>query len=177
MKHRQPPNHQSGYSLAEMLVVVAIIGVISLVSVPQFLSFQRANRLKSSMRQVMNDLRLARQQAITLRTSTRLRFASNSSQYVVEQRNADGTWSGLGRLANSASNRSLEKDCTISTPVDLQTVTISGTDYNAVVFLQDGTASMTGGAAVGSFTVRTSFALTRTSYTVQVHAPGFVKAI
>jgi prepilin-type N-terminal cleavage/methylation domain-containing protein len=55
----------SGYSLAEMLVVIAIVGIMSLVSVPMFMSFFQSMKIKSSMRQFTNDLRSARQKAIT----------------------------------------------------------------------------------------------------------------
>ncbi len=56
---------QRGYSLAEMLVVITIIGILSLVTIPQFINFQHSNQLKSGMRQFMSDLRSARQLAIS----------------------------------------------------------------------------------------------------------------
>lgn len=56
---------QSGYSIAEMLVVVAIIGILSLITVPQFINYQHSNQLKSGMRQFMSDVRSARQTAIS----------------------------------------------------------------------------------------------------------------
>ncbi len=55
----------SGFSLAELLVVVAIMGLLVGVSVPAFMNFLRAFRLKSSGRQVVGDMQLARQRAIT----------------------------------------------------------------------------------------------------------------
>ena len=42
------------------LVVVAIIGIVSLVSVPNFMSMYRAQKIKTSIRLVSNDLRQAR---------------------------------------------------------------------------------------------------------------------
>ena len=176
MKQRQRSVHrQSGYTLAELLVVAGIIGMISLISVPQFLAFQKSNQLKTSMRQVMSDLRLARAQAIALRVPTRLRFRSNSRSYVVESLNPNGTWSGLTRTGTGSGERTIESGCTLTTPAGLQTVTIGGNAYNTVVFQQDGTATLT--AASGTFAIRTAHALTRTSYTVQVQPPGFVKVV
>ena len=53
-----------GFSLIEMLVVVAIIGVLSLISVPAFMNFRRSNDFKTGMRNFTTDLRNARAAAI-----------------------------------------------------------------------------------------------------------------
>ena len=55
---------QRGYSLAELLTVMAIIGVLSLVTVPAFMNYAKAARLKNSLRQVASDVRAARQRAV-----------------------------------------------------------------------------------------------------------------
>jgi prepilin-type N-terminal cleavage/methylation domain-containing protein len=56
---------QVGYSLTEMLVVVAIIGMLALVMVPNFVTFYESNKMKSSMRNFTTDVRSVRQLAIT----------------------------------------------------------------------------------------------------------------
>ena len=175
---RHPHRSQSGYSIIELLVVIAIIGIVSLVSVPQFIAFQRSNQLKTSMRQVMADLRLARQQAVSERTQTRVRFQANAPSYEVEKLNSDGTWTGIGRSASGNSTRSLETGCTLATPANLQTATIDGNTFYVVVFRPEGTITLAdANNPDGSFVVRTAHALSRTSFTIQVRAPGFVKAI
>src|SRR6185436_3256235 len=113
----------AGYSVIEMLVVIAIIGIISLVSIPQFMAFQRSNQLKSSMRQMTADLRLARQQAIALRTQTRVRFQTGARQYFVERLVTGTTWTDLGRGGTGTGARVLEQSCSLDTPVDLPAVT------------------------------------------------------
>lgn len=57
--------HQRGYSIAEMLVVVAIIGIFSLIAVPQFISIYRASQTKASLRDFTSSVRRARQLAVT----------------------------------------------------------------------------------------------------------------
>ena len=56
---------QRGYSLVELLTVMAIIGVLSLVTVPAFINFGKTARLKNSLRQVSSDVRFARQRAVS----------------------------------------------------------------------------------------------------------------
>lgn len=70
---------QRGYSLIEMLVVVAIIGIISLVTIPNFVSMARSNKVKTSLRQFANDARNARQRAVTRYTRTKLGFNTGTA--------------------------------------------------------------------------------------------------
>jgi len=72
MMQRSPS--ERGYSLAELLTVVAIIGILSLVAVPQFASMYRASVTKSSMRDFTSTLRKARQLAVTKGERTRVIF-------------------------------------------------------------------------------------------------------
>jgi prepilin-type N-terminal cleavage/methylation domain-containing protein len=65
---------ERGYSLVEMLVVVAIIGIISLVTVPQFMTFARQGKMRGAVRQFNSDLRVARQRAITRNIPTAVSF-------------------------------------------------------------------------------------------------------
>jgi prepilin-type N-terminal cleavage/methylation domain-containing protein len=71
---RAQRNGSRGYSLIELLTVMAIIGVLSLITVPQFISFQRAGKMKSALRNFTMDLRTARQKAITQNVWTRIEF-------------------------------------------------------------------------------------------------------
>ena len=74
---------QGGYSLAEMLVVVAIIGMLALVMVPNFVTFYQSNKMKSSMRSFTTDVRAVRQLAISQGRQTMLTYqaASGSRSY------------------------------------------------------------------------------------------------
>jgi prepilin-type N-terminal cleavage/methylation domain-containing protein len=63
---------ESGYSLTELLVVVAIVGVLSLISVPAFINFKNQNTFRSDLRNFTNDLRAARQYAISQTVDVRV---------------------------------------------------------------------------------------------------------
>jgi len=45
-----------GYSLTELLVVVAIVGVLSLISVPAFINFKNQNTFRADLTAFSNDL-------------------------------------------------------------------------------------------------------------------------
>ena len=67
--------NQGGYSLTEMLVVVAMIGMFSLVTVPQFINLYRQAKIRAAVRQFNSHLRQTRQRAITQNKQTAVSFA------------------------------------------------------------------------------------------------------
>src|SRR5512132_2739828 len=96
---------ESGYSLVEILVVVAIIGVISLVTVPNFIAMQHSGKLKTSLRSFVSDIRGARQRAVTRHVKTKVSFvtgtATTARQYTVAEFNqATSTWTQIGQAKN-----------------------------------------------------------------------------
>jgi len=86
-------SRQRGYSLAEALVVLAIIGLVTGVSVPFFMNYLRANRMRSSATYFQTALRFARQRAVTRHTLTRVSFLPNTDpgQYTIWDGNLDST--------------------------------------------------------------------------------------
>jgi prepilin-type N-terminal cleavage/methylation domain-containing protein len=62
---RSPKHHQRGYSITELLVVISLIGALSLVAVPAFMSLMNTNRMSSTIRQFASDVRAARGRAVS----------------------------------------------------------------------------------------------------------------
>jgi type II secretory pathway pseudopilin PulG len=73
-------SREAGYSLAEALVVLAIVGMISVIAIPQFLTYQRAGRLKVALRNVTGDLRAARQRAVSQGHLVRISFSLDATR-------------------------------------------------------------------------------------------------
>lgn len=88
-----------GFSLIEMLVVVAIIGVLSLISVPAFMNFRRSADFKSGMRNFTTDLRNARATAISNSFDVRCELQTGGiglKQYrFFSSRDNGATWQAL----------------------------------------------------------------------------------
>lgn len=75
---------ENGYSLTELLVVLAIISIFSLITVPQFMSMYRSGVVKGSMREFTSSLRKARQLAATRNERVRVRFKTSSAGATIQ---------------------------------------------------------------------------------------------
>src|ERR1035438_4660881 len=67
-------SRRDGFTLIEMLTVIVIIAVILGIGVPAFTNLMKSGGLSGASREVANTLGLARQYAITHRTTTRVVF-------------------------------------------------------------------------------------------------------
>lgn len=84
-----------GYSVVEMLVVVAIIGILSLVTVPSFINFQRRNAVRSALRSFTSDIRSFRQHSITKNAWVRVQFEGERDYVAYQSRDFGETWTEL----------------------------------------------------------------------------------
>ncbi len=200
MKHRR----QAGYSLPEMLTVVAIIGVLALVTVPAFINFYQAGKMRASMRSFTTDLRSIRQRAITKGRQTMLTYdvtASGAAEknfkrtYYFYEGNLpfnSTAWRpvALTVSGNSAATHVLNDviyfpNNTGGTPQtfdDTLTCTTTGcsngTDNRPeIVFFPDGRVRVPSGSAVGKITIKTNKKITIRQYEIDLAPSGNVKAI
>jgi prepilin-type N-terminal cleavage/methylation domain-containing protein len=71
-----------GFSLIEMVLVVAIVAVVSAIAVPQILTSSRQMRLSGAARQVERELQNARMKAVKSNRPMRVRFnCPSAAQY------------------------------------------------------------------------------------------------
>lgn len=69
-----------GFSLLELLVVIVIIGVVAGFTIPALKGFGSSVSVDSAVRQFMSDLALARQSALTTRSTVLMLFTSRDPE-------------------------------------------------------------------------------------------------
>lgn len=86
-----------GFSVIEMLVVVAIIGLLMVMSFPSILNTLETRSLESSAREVLTTVQAVKFQAVRTKLNHRLVFThvGGTWQFVPEREGSPGVWTRL----------------------------------------------------------------------------------
>jgi type IV fimbrial biogenesis protein FimT len=82
---------QEGHTLAELMVTLAVMGIISALALPNFLTLNSNERASSVTEEIASELRLARQLAITHRDRVRITFDPEQQALVAQFVNGSET--------------------------------------------------------------------------------------
>jgi prepilin-type N-terminal cleavage/methylation domain-containing protein len=74
----------NGFTLVEMIVVIAIMAIVSAIAVPNFYSYAAGMKLRSASRDLFSTLQNTRMNAISKNTRWTVEFPSSSSYRVVD---------------------------------------------------------------------------------------------
>ena len=188
-----------------MITVVAIIGVLALVTVPAFMNFRNSAKMRSSVSSFTTDLRSARQRAITRSRQVIVTYQVTGAgalpvdykrQYYFYEGNLpfnSTTWTPVAFIAagaasqmhtlddiiyfpaNSASTPQTFNDTLACTPGSCAT----GTDSNPeVIFFPDGHVTVPSGALLGQITIKTDLnRVAHAQYRIDISPSGNIKAV
>lgn len=97
MKLRNLIRSSRGFTTPELLVTLAIAGILMGIAVPSFISWLPTKQLSDATRQVATDLQLARTKAISKNTAITVTFTVANSTYSfdTETRDLDNLYPGV----------------------------------------------------------------------------------
>ena len=130
------PTGVAGFTILELLMVLAIMGIIAGTAIPNIDNALKAYRADSAARQVLNDLQATRMLALSQNVRYRMLFTANGTTYVQQMR--DPINGGYATVANYTLPAQAAFTATVADPVFVPngvitipapaSVTIQGTD-------------------------------------------------
>ncbi len=72
-----------GFTLTEILVAFSILGIMTAISVPSYISWLPRHRLQTSVRQIYDDMNLAKFRAVRSNTDACIEFDTVAETYTV----------------------------------------------------------------------------------------------
>jgi type IV fimbrial biogenesis protein FimT len=75
--------NKTGFSLIELMIVLAIMGIVSAIAAPNFMHYMAERRLNGAARMVMSDLMAARQKAVSQNHKFKVFFNASNCQYTL----------------------------------------------------------------------------------------------
>jgi prepilin-type N-terminal cleavage/methylation domain-containing protein len=71
-----------GFSLAEVIVAIAVFAILAAIAIPQFVAFRPKNRLNGAARQIYSELMWARSKAVNDNSSYVVTFPTNQTMQI-----------------------------------------------------------------------------------------------
>jgi prepilin-type N-terminal cleavage/methylation domain-containing protein len=95
----------SGFTLIEVMVVLAVIAILSTIAIPNFSSWRTNMYVKAAARDIYSSMQAARLLAVKENSNTAIVFdTTNSRYYLCDNWGVDGAWDGINDNTGTGDN-------------------------------------------------------------------------
>nr|WP_320012043.1 GspH/FimT family pseudopilin [uncultured Desulfobulbus sp.] len=126
--HKYTDASEHGFTLMEVMVVVAIVGIMSMIAIPSYLSWKPGYEFRGAVSRIASDLNKAKMRALEIRRECRVVFCGNQYQIVDGDKTMGSDWTLI--TGNSTCLTNAEQS-TLST-AGRRVRNVSLADYNNV---------------------------------------------
>ena len=91
---QMPRKRESGFTLIEVMIVIAVLTIMASIAVPNFMSLLPGMRLNGAARQVMGDLMAARMNAVKENNEFKVFYLNNYQYRILDDDDNDGNVDG-----------------------------------------------------------------------------------
>src|SRR5262245_26160392 len=123
---------ESGFTLAELIVLIAVIGILSIMAIPSFLSYYQAATLRSGAQQFAVLINQAREIAIKENGSLCVKMSSPTQMRYARNNCGGPAWVGTG--TDAAGNISLPPRISAAAPANPPIFNYVGSALPAATF-------------------------------------------
>ena len=73
--------NNKGFTLTELTVTLAVLGIMSAISIPSYFSWLPRHRLQTSVRHIYDDMNMARSRAVKTNADIGIEFSTSNENY------------------------------------------------------------------------------------------------
>lgn len=99
--------NKTGMTLLELIIVVAILGIVSAIAAPNYMNYMADRRLKGAARTIMSDLMASRLSAVSRNHEFKVFFSGDQMTYTVL---ADTNNNGTADTGEAAEAKNIRND-------------------------------------------------------------------
>lgn len=111
---QRPKKNESGFTLTEMMIVIAVIGIMTAIAIPSFMKLLPGMRLNGSARDIFVVMNQVRMGAVAKKSTGNIKFNSGTTYTAWVDNPLSGTKYALDNVDTLIKNGSTETGVTIT---------------------------------------------------------------